>query len=382
MTTYAFENIAIVSTEKKKPVEEDKFNYIGLEHLSPDTFEVVDYGSEVAPKGDKLVMKKGDVLFGKRRAYQKKVGIAPCDGIFSAHGMVLRPNTEVVDARFFPFFIKSDCFLDEAIRVSVGSLSPTVNWRDLKVLEFDLPSLEKQAELAEILWAAEDLKTKYRNLLVSNDDLVKSRFIEMFGDPRFQKEGLTRLGEHIDLINGFAFKGENFCDEGVPVIKIKNVNSADFGKTSLQFHPYDPSLDRFIVKPGELLMSLTGTVGKDDFGRVCLADETFSEYYLNQRNAKLQTHEELNPVYLLHLLRNEYIHECVIKSGTGVRQCHLHNNNLADIAFLMPTIEKQSEFAAFAEQVDKSGFALKQAIVDLGSMMSALLNEELGLGNV
>ena len=99
---YRFDQIAIVPRGKKKPTEEDKGNYVGLEHLSPDTFDVVDYGSEVAPKGEKLVMKKGDVLFGKRRAYQKKVGIAPCDGIFSAHGMVLRPNEEVVDARFFP----------------------------------------------------------------------------------------------------------------------------------------------------------------------------------------------------------------------------------------------------------------------------------------
>lgn len=153
---YRFDQIAIVSTEKKRPTDADKNNYIGLEHLSPDTFDVVDYGSEVAPKGEKLVMRKGDVLFGKRRAYQKKVGIAPCDGIFSAHGMVLRPNEEVVDSRFFPFFIKSDCFLDEAIRISVGSLSPTVNWRDLRELRFQLPDIERQHELAELLWAGEN----------------------------------------------------------------------------------------------------------------------------------------------------------------------------------------------------------------------------------
>ena len=74
-------------------------------------------------------MKKGDVLFGKRRAYQKKVAIAPFDGIFSAHGMVLRPNEEIIDKNFFPLFISSDYFLDAAIKISVGSLSPTIRLR-------------------------------------------------------------------------------------------------------------------------------------------------------------------------------------------------------------------------------------------------------------
>ena len=122
MSKFRFEEIAINSTEKKKPVESDKYTYLGLEHLDPGTLKVSRFGSDVAPIGEKLVMKKGDVLFGKRRAYQKKVAIAPFDGIFSAHGMVLRPKTEVIDSEFFPLFISSDYFLDAAIKISVGSL--------------------------------------------------------------------------------------------------------------------------------------------------------------------------------------------------------------------------------------------------------------------
>ena len=94
---YKFEQIAFNSTEKKKPTEDDKYTYIGLEHLDSGCLEVTRYGSDVAPIGEKLVMRKGDVLFGKRRAYQKKVAIAPFDGIFSAHGLVLRPKENVVD---------------------------------------------------------------------------------------------------------------------------------------------------------------------------------------------------------------------------------------------------------------------------------------------
>ncbi len=183
MTRYRFDQIAENSTAKKKPEESDRDRYVGLEHLDPGTLEVTRWGAEVTPKGDKLLMKKGDVLFGRRRAYQKKVGIAPFDGIFSAHGMVLRPKADVVDPMFFPFFISSDIFLDEAIRVSVGSLSPTANWKDLRTLEFDLPSPGKQRELAGILSEAESLKGHYRKMPTTCDDVVKSQFVEMFGDP-------------------------------------------------------------------------------------------------------------------------------------------------------------------------------------------------------
>ena len=75
MAKYRFDQIAINSTEKKKPAEEDRFTYLGLEHLDSGTLKVTRFGSEVAPIGEKLVMHKGDVLFGKRRAYQKKVAI-------------------------------------------------------------------------------------------------------------------------------------------------------------------------------------------------------------------------------------------------------------------------------------------------------------------
>ena len=102
---YRFDEIAFNSTAKKKPTEDDKETYIGLEHLDSECLNICRWGSEVAPVGEKLIMKRGDILFGKRRAYQRKVGIAPFDGIFSAHGMVLRPKEEVINKDFFFIYI-------------------------------------------------------------------------------------------------------------------------------------------------------------------------------------------------------------------------------------------------------------------------------------
>lgn len=178
MKTYSFGEIAYNSIEKKTPESEDRFHYLGLEDLEPGVLEVAPVIHDSAPIGEKLLMRKGDVLFGKRRAYQKKVAIAPYDGIFSAHGMVLRPNTDIIDKDFFPFFINSDYFLDAAIRISVGSLSPTINWGDLKKLEFQLPDLTTQKRLANMLWALNSAKVSYRKLISTSQEYAKSVFIK------------------------------------------------------------------------------------------------------------------------------------------------------------------------------------------------------------
>lgn len=184
----------------------------------------------------------------------------------------------------------------------------------------------------------------------------------MFGDPEHQKDNLTTLGEHISLINGYAFKGDRFRDAGIPVIKIGNVNRNDFRVGSMQFYDSEVGLEHFAIRQGDLLISLTGTAGKEDFGNACIVDGDYEMYYLNQRNAKLEVHSELNPVYLLHLLRNKYIRKKLIQAGTGVRQCHLHNKDIEGITFALPPIGLQEEFSVFAEQIDKSKYKALQAM--------------------
>jgi type I restriction enzyme S subunit len=270
MARYKFDQIAFNSTDKKKPVDEDKEHYIGLEHLDSGSLKVSRWGSEVAPKGEKLLMKKGDVLFGKRRAYQKKVAIAPFDGIFSAHGMVLRPKTEVIDPDFFPLFIASDYFLDAAIKISVGSLSPTINWRDLKELEFDIPSLPVQRKLAKILWAINDTKGAYEQLIQETDELVKSQFIEMFGDTdnRASLESLCTV-----FADGDWIESKDQSDEGIRLIQTGNIGNAEYiDKEERARFISDETFDRLScteVFPGDVLISRL----PDPIARCCIVPD-------------------------------------------------------------------------------------------------------------
>lgn len=129
--------------------------YVGLEHLDPGSMTVQRWDSPDKVEAQKLRFQPGDVIFGRRRAYQKKVAQAGFEGICSAHALVLRAKSGAVDPSFLPVFLSSDHFLNRAISISVGSLSPTVNWRDLKVQEFDLPPLDEQRRIARLVWSVE-----------------------------------------------------------------------------------------------------------------------------------------------------------------------------------------------------------------------------------
>jgi len=128
--------------------------YVGLEHLDPSTLHLRQWGQPSDVTGQKLAFKKGDVIFGRRRAYQRKLAVAEFDGICSAHAMVVRAKPKMILPEFLPFFLQSDMFMERAIEISVGSLSPTINWKTLKVQEFPLPPLDDQKRIAEILWGA------------------------------------------------------------------------------------------------------------------------------------------------------------------------------------------------------------------------------------
>ena len=372
MAKYRFEQIAINSTEKKKPVEEDRFTYHGLEHLDSGCLKVTRFGSDVAPIGEKLVMRKGDVLFGKRRAYQKKVAIAPFDGIFSAHGMVLRPNVEVIDPDFFPLFISSDYFLDAAIKISVGSLSPTINWRDLKILEFELPNLETQHKLAAVLWSINDTMESYKKLIAATNELVKSQFIELFGDPKYNKSNLVKIGEIGVLTSGGTpsrAKPEYF-EGDIRWYSAGELNSL-YLPDSIE-HISEMALQQSSAKlfnKGTLMIGMYDTAA---FKMGILTEDSSS----NQACANLNPQQGYNIVWLYYLF--DIMKPIFLQERQGVRQKNLSLSKIKEFEVPFAPFELQEQFATFVHQTDKSKFELEQALAALTATYKRIIAENLG----
>lgn len=148
---------------------------VGLEHLIPGQVELTQW-SEDADNTFTKGFKKGQMLFGRRRAYLKKAALAPFDGICSGDITVIEAIPERIMPELLPFVIQNDSLFDYAVEKSAGSLSPRVKWEHLKNYEFELPEMEHQRALVDLLWAMTRTKKAYQELVKKTDELVKSQF--------------------------------------------------------------------------------------------------------------------------------------------------------------------------------------------------------------
>ncbi|MCL6417033.1 restriction endonuclease subunit S [Aestuariirhabdus sp. Z084] len=146
-----FGDIAKHISKRVEPSETDLEVYVGLEHLDPDSLKIKRHGVPSDVAGQKLLVKKGQIIFGKRRAYQRKVAVADWDCICSAHAMVLEANPEKVIPEFLPFVMQSDVFMKRAVEISEGSLSPTIKWKVLSNQLFAIPDIRNQQKLLSTL---------------------------------------------------------------------------------------------------------------------------------------------------------------------------------------------------------------------------------------
>ena len=188
---------------------------------------------------------------------------------------------------------------------------------------------------------------------------IKARFVELFGNPDTNPKGWDEcpLSEKLNVLGGYAFKSEQFDEnDGIPVLRIGNINAGYFKPVNMVYWKEDQSLERYAMYPGDLVMSLTGTVGKDDYGNVCILGNDYEMYYLNQRNAKLEIKEGIDKYYLSQLLKFEQIKKRLTGISRGVRQANISNKDILDLVVPVPPMDLQEQFADFVRQVDKSKF--------------------------
>ena len=375
---YKFGDIVHYINDKRMPVPDDKYTYIGLEHLDSGSLQVTHWGCDVDIIGQKLIMHKGDILFGRRNTYLKRVAVAPHDGLFSAHGMIWRPKEEIVDRDFFIHFVASDYFLDEAIRISVGSLSPTVNWRDLKELEFEIPSLETQRKLAVLMQAMERTKTAYKNLIAKTDELVKSQFIEMFGDliKNTKHYEMTPLSQLLLIERGGSPRPiEKYItdsEDGVNWIKIGDAEEGSIyiTKTKEKIITEGTKKSRY-VEPGDFLLSNSMSFGRP---YILTIDGYIHDGWLVLRDKG----NVFNKLFLHTMLSSDYAKTCFESMAAGSVVKNLNKDVVGRLSVPVPPMVEQEQFATFLEQSDKSKLAAQQALADLTAAQKALMRQYLG----
>lgn len=240
--------------------------YVGLEHLDPGSLRVTRWGSPGEVSAQKLRFHPGDIIFGKRRAYQRKVAVADFGGICSAHAMVLRERPEVLARGFLIHFMASDGFMERAVQISVGSLSPTINWSTLRDQEFDLPPIEEQrrivlvcAAAAHCIEATNQLHTELRVTLSA----LGNRYAEMLADTP-QLTVYEICDPNRPLCYGVVQPGDP--DGQVPLLRVCDLTDegtiADRASLNTITKEVDEQYRRSRVDVGDVLVSIVGTIGR------------------------------------------------------------------------------------------------------------------------
>ncbi|GAA0341917.1 restriction endonuclease subunit S [Micropruina glycogenica] len=277
--------------------------YVGLEHLDPGVMTVQRWDSPDKVEAQKLRFQPGDVIFGRRRAYQKKVARAEFEGICSAHALVLRARPGKMAPDFLPVFLSSDYFLDRAIAISVGSLSPTVNWRDLRVQEFDLPPLDEQQRIAHLLWAGEQERRAIGEVSQSLEQVRSVTRDELFRTvdaPRVLFESLCSIPSQ----NGVTLKKSERAGT-VPMVNMGEMFRGEVIDTTSDYERVVHPGDHFLLGAGDLLFARRSIVF-EGAGACCLVPDlsephTFESSVIRSRVSV----EAADPHYVLHFFRSE-----------------------------------------------------------------------------
>lgn len=162
------------------PQEAGLERFIAMEHLEPGSLHIRSWGNVADGTTFTRRCRPGQVLFGKRRAYQRKVAVAEFEAVVSGDIYVLKPKNESLLAELLPFLCLSERFFEHAVGTSAGSLSPRTNWSSLASFEFDLPPLDQQRRIAEILWAVDETLQIHQQTHDSLIDVFQAELSEVY----------------------------------------------------------------------------------------------------------------------------------------------------------------------------------------------------------
>lgn len=352
-----------VAHERKEICKDKKESYpiVGLEHLIPEEINLTMWNEKVGNTFTK-VFRKGDVLFGRRRAYLKKAAVAPFDGICSGDITVIEADPEKILPKLLPFIIQNDDLFNFAVEKSAGSLSPRVKWEHLKNYEFELPDMDKQKELAELLWSMDATKRSYKDLIAATDELVKSQFIEMFGDmPKGELQDIALI------TMGQSPSGKSYNDIGIGTPFYQ-------GKTEFRELYIDDAVTwtteptRF-AEPNDVLMSVRAPVGSTNIAtQTCCLGRGLAG--IRPIDGKSTT------MFILYSMRS--IAREIENMGVGTTFKAINKEQVHKLPIPLADIPLQDQFVEIAEQSDKSKFEMEQALSELTATYKRIIKENLG----
>jgi type I restriction enzyme S subunit len=320
------------------------------------------------------IFKPGQVLYGSRRTYLKKIAVADFEGICSNTTFVLETkDSNVFLQELLPFVMLSDSFTKWSISHSKGSTNPYVLFSDLANYEFTLPSLDEQKVLADKLWAAYRVKESYKKLLAATDDMLKAKFQEMFGEDEKNKVPLHTVCE--TLIDGDWIESKDQSDSGVRLIQTGNIGVGEFkNKEDKSRFISQDTFDRLNcteIFPGDILISRL----PDPIGRACILPKNLGKSITAVDCTIIRLNDKMLPEFFIANTLSNYYNQQILSGIKGTTRLRISRRDLSLINILCPPLPLQQEFVAIATQAEATKESLRKSIENIDQVIKSLINQ-------
>lgn len=366
--------VQLSKARSQDPLADGIERYVGLEHLTPGDLRIRSWGNVSDGTTFTTVFGPGQVLFGKRRAYQRKAAVADFSGVCSGDIYVLESKDPMVLLpELLPFICQTDAFFNHAVGTSAGSLSPRTNWANLAKFELTLPPVDEQLRILDLLRTTAEAMEVYAQALGCHERMRRAALEELLTGNRWASESDDTLptgwrsqsiGSICELINGYGFKPQDWRERGLPIIRIQNLNG------SSQFNYFSGELDaKFHVKTGDLLFAWAGVPGVSFGAHIWRGQEAV----LNQHIFRVIPREGINAAWLYEVLN--HITPQIERRAHGFKTSLLHikRSELVKMSVKVPPGPIQEEIAELSVDLARSRHAIDDRLLALKELQRVTL---------
>jgi len=327
------------------------------------------------------IAQEKDILISVR-APIGKLNISNCECCIGRGLAALTVNRYVCAQEYLWYALSNK--VDELNSKGTGSTFKAINKKTLAETEIPLPSLDEQRKIAAVLDKVSDLIVERRQQLDKLNELVKSRFIEMFGTVKVDTYNypIVNIGSCARLQGGYAFKSSDYLNNGIRLVQISNVNRDaldwdDINCVPIQF--WEKYKD-FRLNVGDLVLAMTRPVIKS-LGAVKIAAVSQNDIpsLLNQRVGRFVIDKtKINAIYLMTCCQMPEFKEYVETMSSNSLQPNISSKQVENYRIILPPINQQEQFAAFVAQTDKSKLAIQKSLEKLELLKKSLMQQYFG----
>ena len=371
--------VRLSKARSRDPLADGFERYVGLEHLDPGDLRIRSWGNVADGVTFTSVFQPGQVLFGKRRAYQRKLAVADFTGVCSGDIYVLETkDAQILLPNLLSFICQTDAFFDHAVDTSAGSLSPRTNWTSLESFEFALPPIEGQQSFVDVLSSATKVIRSTQDLEAAAKRLLSSYLAEAIkvNDKVVPLQQLCSS----PITYGIVQAGPDL-EDGVPYVRVSEMTNRDaldpgrMMKTSKEIHL---SYARTILETGDIVVALRGVPGLAHTVPPSLLGGN-----LSRGVARISTADTCSSKYLLWAIRSPLVQRSVLQYANGWKGEDLREITISDLRRLpipIPIRAKQEEIAELSEALQSAITAASNRVDEAIGMQRSLANRVLEYG--